>query len=145
MGITCPECETRAPSPNRALGAIDPSTFCVFSEEATGIGLQLLFCEESQEAMRGHTGCGCCCVNRAAESDWAASSSFPPLVMPLAGRVGRSWSPHPLHRGGIGTCLRRGPNLAALLPLPALPEHHLYLVLHSRWFTHSSGLRYQQL
>ena len=31
---------------------------CVSSEEAARIGLQLLFCEESQEAMRGPTGCG---------------------------------------------------------------------------------------
>ena len=34
------------------------SASCVSSEEAARIGLQLLFCEESQEAMRGPTGCG---------------------------------------------------------------------------------------
>lgn len=32
--------------------------------------------------------------------------------------------------------------LAALSPLPVLPKH-LYSVLHSRWLTHRSGLRYQ--
>ena len=83
--------------PESAPGPIDLSPFCVSAEEATGIGLQLLFCEESQEAMRGHQGWGrCCCVNRAAESDWAASFSFPPLPMPLAVTVGGRGSPRPL-------------------------------------------------
>lgn len=45
--------------------------------------------------MRGHSGCGCCCVNRAAELDWAASFSFPPLAR---GGGGRS---HHTHSTGV--------------------------------------------
>lgn len=74
----------------QALGVTDLNAFCVSSEKATGVGLQLIFCEESQEAVRDPTGCGRrCYVNRAAELDQAASFSFPSLLMPLVGRVGQ--------------------------------------------------------
>lgn len=63
--------------------------------------------------------------------------------MPLAagGHVGAVTTPTPQ---GWRWDLPAGRPLAALSPLPVLPKH-LYLVLHSRWFTHCSGLRYQPL
>lgn len=95
VGVTfLTQYEAHAPSPSPATDSAPR----VSSEEAAGIGLQLLFCEESQEAMRGPRGVGRCCVNRAAELDWAASFSFSSLVTPPAGRVAR--------RGGPGACLR---------------------------------------
>lgn len=76
--------------------------------------------------MRGHSGCGCCCVNRAAESDWAASFSFPPLARGVGAQ-----SPYPLHRGGLGTCLRG---------CPEQPSHHCQCCPNiCTWFCSQDG------